>query len=92
MGINKAAPYVQRTTVADTSTGEVLDERAERLARLRRLRTVERHSTQRWTPARTFLTREACDLLVAGFLVMLMGLLLWALAWSDTGTLGAYHG
>jgi hypothetical protein len=83
MGLSKAVPYVQRTTIIDTTTGEVLAERDKRLAQhYYQVQRADHRSRQRMTLGRRpLLTREAGDLLVAGSLVALMGVALWMLAW-----------
>ena len=73
MSFRGVRPYARRTVLIDATTGEVLDERTERLAG--RPYQIRRHMS-----ARVGLTREANDLLLAGLLVTVMGLLLWALA------------
>lgn len=77
-------PYVQRTTIIDANTGEVVDEQTRRMARhyhqVRRAELRNRQREARQQRLRTVLTREAHDLLIAGFLVTLMGVLLWMLA------------
>jgi hypothetical protein len=83
MGLSKTVPYVQRTTIIDTGTGEILAERDKRLAQhYYQVQRADHRSRQRVALARQpLLTREACDLLVAGSLVTLMGVMLWTLAW-----------
>lgn len=93
MTTNNTTPYVERTAVIDTRTGEVIDERTQRLARHYFQVQQAGYRNKQYKVAhhrlRPLLTREARDLLLAGFLVMLMGLLLWALAhtsnWPPTG-------
>jgi hypothetical protein len=83
MRLSKTVPYVQRTTIIDTTTGEVLAERDKRLAQhYYQVRQSDHRSQKRVALGRRpLLTREACDLLVAGSLVTLMGVALWMLAW-----------
>jgi hypothetical protein len=68
--------------IADTTTGEVLDEKTRRLAGhyYQVQRADYRHRQREAARQRSRLTREARDLLLAGSLVTLMGVLLWALA------------
>ena len=76
--MNRTNAYVRRTALIDTATGEVLEETVSRTARPDLRRTIARHG--RHTRPRLFVTREANELLIAGLLVMLLGVVLWILA------------
>jgi signal transduction protein with GAF and PtsI domain len=82
--MNNREQYVKRTVIVDTTTGEVLDEKTQRLGRhyyqVQRADLRNKQREARRLPPRLYLTREARDLLVAGLLVTLMEIALWAMS------------
>jgi hypothetical protein len=75
------APYIRRTMIIDTKTGEILEEHISPAVRHHYVASRTRGHPYQGT-SWPFRSREARELLIAGCLVTLMGILLWILAWQ----------